>query len=102
MGEGGAHVQLVEAEQDAQNLDLHSMVQAAWAILVTKWPDIENEPPLKIADGGAQAPYCQKDMDAALLKDKNTYVCGINFAWVSQTYSAAPGVPVRMVAVNQV
>ena len=44
-GNGNIKVQLVEGEQDAQNLDFHSKVQAAWAILVTKWPDIENEPP---------------------------------------------------------
>ena len=56
VGEGGVSVQLVEGEQDAQNLDFHSKVQAAWAIVVTTWPDIENEPPLKIAEGGVQAP----------------------------------------------
>ena len=67
-----------------------------------KFPGIEDENPLKIAEGGVQAPFCQKDLVDALKTGnvKATYTCGINFAWVNATYSATPGIPVRMPAVE--
>eukprot|EP00974_Lingulodinium_polyedra_P127885 11203926-Lingulodinium_polyedra.AAC.1 len=40
-------VELVEGERDAQNLDVHSMVQAAWTDVATEFPGITSENPLK-------------------------------------------------------
>ena len=47
-------------------------------------------------------PFCQKNLEAALKATRDTYVCGINFAWANHLCSAAPGVPVHMSAVKQV
>eukprot|EP00974_Lingulodinium_polyedra_P059554 5736453-Lingulodinium_polyedra.AAC.1 len=40
-------VELVKGERDAQNLYFHSMAQAAWTDVTTKFPGIESENPLK-------------------------------------------------------
>ena len=99
---GDVKVELVTGEKDAQNLDFHTEVQAAWNEVTAKFTDIESEGPLSIAEGGSQTPFSQKDLKAALKATGDTYVCGINFAWVNALFSATPGVPVRMSAVKQV
>ena len=99
---GDVKVELVTGEKDAQNLDLHTEVQAAWSEVTAKFPGIESEDPLSIADGGSQVPFCQRDLKAALKKTGDTYVCGMNFAWANALFSVTPGVPVRMSAVKQV
>ena len=95
-------VELVTGEKGAQNLGCHTEVQAAWSEVTAKFTGIESEDPLSIAEGGSQRPFSQTDLEAALKATRDTYVCGINFAWVNALFSAAPGVPVRMPAVKQV
>ena len=95
-------VELVTGEKDAHNLEFHTKAEAAWSEVTAKFPDIESEAPLIIPEGGSQLPVCQKDLEAALKATRDTYVCGVNFAWANPLFSVVPGVPVHMPAVMQV
>ncbi len=67
--------------------------------------NIHEKHPCPIGSGGTQTPFNQHDLDTILMAtpDDNqvTYVCGGNLAWIDFTWTATPGVPVRMRAMKE-
>ena len=98
----GLVIELAGGEKDAQNLSFHTQVLEAMEVISDKFPGIVEKGPLAIADGGAQAPFKQRDLEQALRTPGGSYICGINLAWLNHTFSATPGVPARKSAVDQV
>ena len=52
--------------------------------------------------GGALALFNQQQFTAGVLDGLAAYTCGINLTWVNFTWSATPGIPIRMSAVEWV
>ena len=97
-------VELRGGEKDAQNVGYHAAVLEAWQIVLGHpvFDGMEAQDPLSIANGGVQAPFSQRDLETSCLGKAQAYACGINLSWVNLTYSATPGIPIRMAAVREV
>ena len=97
----GILIELAGGEKDAVNLGFHTKLLEAMEVVSDKFPGIVEKGPLTIAEGGSQAPFKQRDLEQALRTPGGSYICGINLAWLNHTFSATPGVPARMSAVEQ-
>ena len=109
--------QLKDGEQDVQNVDFIKQLTLAWGLVSThpKFVGIQEATPLTLGEGGSQAPYKHSDYLLALggkevepgclaqwhFCPDRTYTCAINLAWVDFQWSATPGVPVRMAALER-
>ena len=82
----------------------HAAVLEAWQIVLGHpvFDGMEAQDPLSIANGGVQAPFSQRDLETSCLGKAQAYACGINLSWVNLTYSATPGIPIRMAAAREV
>ena len=91
-------------EKDPQNVAYHAAVLDAWQIVQGHpvFEKIDSQDPLSIARGGAQAPFSQNELEFSCSGELQAYTCGINFSWVNLLYSATPGIPIRMAAVQEV
>ena len=94
-------IELRGGEKDPQNVAYHATILDAWRIVQGHplFDGIDTEDPLSIAMGGTLAPFNQKELEQP--RD-HAYTCGINFSWVNLLYSATPGIPIRMAAVQEV
>eukprot|EP00974_Lingulodinium_polyedra_P058544 5637661-Lingulodinium_polyedra.AAC.1 len=63
---------------------------------------IRKQDPPSVGSGGAFAPFNQTGFAAVLSGEPQVYACGINVAWVNFAWSATPGIPIRMSAVEAV
>ena len=97
-------IELRGGEKDPQNVAYHAAVLDAWQIVQGHpvFDRIDTQDPLSIAMGGTQAPFSQKELETSWPRELQTYTHGINFSWVNLLYSATPGIPIRMAAVEQV
>ena len=109
--------QLKDGEQDVQNVDFIKQLKLAWGLVSTHpmFVGIQEATPLPLGEGGSQAPYKHSDYLLALGGKEvepgslaqwdfcpgRTYTCAINLAWVDFLWSATPGVPVRMAALER-
>ena len=97
-------IELRGGEKDTQNVAYHTTVLDAWQTVQghPTFHSIDTQDPLTIAGGGTQAPFSQKELETSCSGELQAYTCGINFSWVSLLYSATPGIPIRMAAVQEV
>ena len=97
-------IELRGGEKDPQNVAYHAAVLEAWQIVQghAVFDSIDTQDPLSIAMGGTQAPFSQKELETSCSGELQAYTCGINFSWVNLLYSATPGIPIRMAAVQEV
>ena len=97
-------IELRGGEKDPQNVAYHAAVLDAWHIVQghSVFDMIEAHVPLSIAMGGSLAPFSQKELETSCSGELQAYTCGINFSWVNLLYSATPGIPIRMAAVQEV
>ena len=97
-------IELQRGETDPQNIAYHHAVLEAWQIVQghPEFDSIDTQDPLSIAMGGMVAPFSQKDLEMSCSGWLQAYGCGINFSWVNLLYSATPGIPIRMAAVQEV
>ena len=96
-------IELRGGETDPQNIAYHAAVLEAWQIVQghPEFDSIDAQDPLSIATGGRQAPFSQRELEMSCSGGHEAYVCGINFSWVNLLYSATPGIPIRMAAVQE-
>ncbi len=101
-GDGGPDssaiiVDLRQGEKDSQNVKYHVHLLQAWEKVQEYFPDLVKKAPNSLDNGGRIRPYSAADWRNAWDGDGDrNYTCGINLAWLNMTYSATPGVPVRM------
>ena len=108
--------ELKDGEQDVQNVDFIKRLEWAWGVVSTHpmFRGIQEATPLPLGEGGSQAPYKHSDYLLALgdikklepgcqwhFPPERRYTCAINLAWVDFQWSATPGVPVRMGALER-
>ena len=97
-------IELRGGEKDPQNVAYHAAVLDAWQIVQGHpvFETIDSQDPLSIDMGGTQAPFSQKELEKSCSGELQAYTCGINLSWVNLVYSATPGIPIRMAAVQEV
>ena len=97
-------IELNSDEKDPQNVTYHATVLDAWKIVQghSVFDGIDTQDPLSIANGGTQAPFSQKELEMSCSGGLQAYTCGINFTWMNPLFSATPGIPIRMAAVQEV
>ncbi len=97
-------IELANGESDVQNVGYTTAVMEAWETVRDdpRFARIATAEAATIRQGGGQAPFNKEDFSSALSKDGGSYVCGINLAWLDLTWTATPGIPIRMAAVRQI
>ncbi len=97
-------IELASGETDAQNVGYTTAVMEAWEIVRDdpRFARIATAEPATIRQGGVPSPFNSEDFCSVLGKDGGSYVCGINLAWLDFTWTATPGIPIRMAAVRQI
>ena len=100
-------IELRPGERDNSNLAYIEKLAEAWARIQDHdvFRGIQSAAPLAItddvADSGSQHPFELISYTRALASGSQTYTDGIILFWIDLQWSATPGVPLRVTAINQ-
>ena len=99
-------VELLPGEKDSANLAYIEKLANAWACIQEHdlFHNIQGAKPAGITanatESGTQSPFDLKSYRAALKTAGQSYTAGINFFWIDLLWSATPGVPLRVSAIE--
>lgn len=99
-------IELHPGEKDNTNLAYIEKLAQAWSCIEHHdvFRGIQAATPAQITtdanQSGTQAPFDLKDYHAALQTAAQSYTAGINLFWVNLQWSATPGVPLRVAAIE--
>ena len=102
-----AEIELRPGEQDNANLPYIEKLAAAWSLIQDHdlFRDIQAAQPIGItgdaAASGTQMPFDFEFYEGALKTASKSYTAGINLFWIDLQWSATPGVPLRVSAIEQ-
>ena len=99
-------IELLPGEEDSANLAYIEKLANAWACIQERdlFRDIQGAKPAGIMananESGTQSPFDLKSYRAALKTAGQSYTAGVNFFWIDLMWSATPGVPLRVSAIE--
>ena len=99
-------IELIPGEEDRTNVAYIEKLGSAWACIQEHYlfRDIQGAKPAGITananESGTQSPFDLKSYRAALKTAGQSYTAGINFFWIDLMWSATPGVPLRVSAIE--
>ena len=99
-------IELLPGEEDRANVAYIEKLGSAWACIQEHdlFRDIQGAKPAGITananESGTQSPFDLKSYRAALKTAGQSYTAGINLFWIDLMWSATPGVPLRVSAIE--
>ena len=99
-------IELLPGEKDSASLAYIEKLANAWACIQEHdlFHNIQGAKPAGITanatESGTQSPFDLKSYRAALKTAGQSYTAGINFFWIDLLWSATPGVPLRVSAIE--
>ncbi len=99
-------IELLPGEEDRANVAYIEKLGSAWACTQEHdlFRDIQGAKPAGITananESGTQSPFDLKSYRAALKTAGQSYTAGINLFWIGLMWSATPGAPLRVSAIE--